>query len=164
MVLTSASILHLIWDPPSTLDIIDVHPDISNYTVYITNVNTSNSAMVTVNETDINGVVKTEYTFIGLPGEDPVDPQHMYQFSVSAWNLVGEGEESEPVYGHFTEGLQITKNSIHNYRPVNGNFLPPSPPAEVLCPMEVDSVWNIQWSYTETDTTATESCGVDTSG
>ena len=78
-------------------------PDISNYTVYITNTNAGNTGTVSVTELDGNGVVETEYTFTGLPGEDP-DPCHVYQFSVSAWNVVGEGERSGPVEGWFLGG------------------------------------------------------------
>ena len=92
----------LTWTPPFTLDITE-DPDISNYTVYITNTNTSKNGTVYVTELDGNGVVKTEFAFNGLPGEDP-DPCHVYQFSVSAWNVVGEGERSEPVEGWFLGG------------------------------------------------------------
>ena len=57
----------------ATLDNTCVDPDISSYTVYITNTNTSKNGTVSVTELDGNGVVETEYTFTGLPGEDP-DP------------------------------------------------------------------------------------------
>ena len=91
------------WDSPVTLDITDLDPDISSYTVYITNTNTGNTGTVSVTELDESGVVETEYTFTGLPGEDP-DPCHVYQFSVSAWNVVGEGERSGQVEAWFLEG------------------------------------------------------------
>ena len=100
---TNSSAIKLTWTPPFTLDITDVDPDISNYTVYITNTNTSKNGTVSVTKLDENGVVETEYTFTGLPGEDP-DPCPVYQFSVSAWNVVGEGERSGPVEGWFLGG------------------------------------------------------------
>ena len=103
---TSNGDIKLSWTPPFTLDITDVDPDISNYTVYITNTNTSNTGTVSVAELDESGVVETEYTFTGLPGEDP-DPCHVYQFSVSAWNVVGEGERSDPMEGYFVRGIRI---------------------------------------------------------
>ena len=99
----ASSAVFLGWKGPPTLDITDVDLDISSYTVYITNTNTGNTGTVSVAELDGNGVVETEYTFTGLPGEDP-DPCHVYQFSVSAWNVVGEGERSEPVEGWFLGG------------------------------------------------------------
>ena len=100
---TNSGDIKLTWTPPFTLDITDVDPDISNYTVYIINTNTSNTGTVSVTELDESGVVETEYTFTGLPGEDP-DPCHVYQFSISAWNVVGEGERSEPVEEWFLGG------------------------------------------------------------
>ena len=106
---TSSSAIKITWTPPFTLDITDVDPDISSYTVYITNTNTGT---VSVTKLDESGVVETEYTFTGLPGEDP-DPCHVYQFSVSAWNVVGEGERSGPVEGWFLGGIRTTSSGIH---------------------------------------------------
>ena len=100
---TNSGAIKLTWTRPFALDITDVDPDISSYTVYITNTNTSNTGTVSVTELDENGVVETEYIFTGLPGEDP-DSCHVYQFSISAWNVVGEGERSEPVEGWFLGG------------------------------------------------------------
>ncbi len=87
------------WEEPPTLDLTDIDPDIDPYTVYITNLNTSQSLSVNVTE--------TKYTLTGLPGETVLNPCSFYQFSVSAWNVVGEGEMSEPAEGHFIDGKYI---------------------------------------------------------
>ena len=83
----------LSWEAPPTLDITDVDPDISNYTVYITNTSCYTGI---INQTTVLG---TEYIFTRPPGEE--DPDPWYKFCVSAWNVVGEGERSEPVDGTF---------------------------------------------------------------
>ncbi len=89
----------LTWEEPPTLDLTDIDPDIDPYTVYITNLNTSQSLSVNVTE--------TKYIFTGLQGETLLNPCSVYQFSVSAWNVVGEGEMSEPAEGHFIDGKYI---------------------------------------------------------
>ncbi len=89
----------LTWEEPPTLDLTDIDPDIDPYTVYITNLNTSQSLSVNVTE--------TKYTFTGLLGETVLNPCSFYQFSVSAWNVVGEGGMSVPAEGHFIDGKYI---------------------------------------------------------
>ncbi len=76
----------LTWEAPPTLDLTGIHPDISNYTVYI---ELDSSRFLRDN------VTETEYTFTG----QMLDPCSVYQFSVSAWNVVGEGSRSERVEG-----------------------------------------------------------------
>ncbi len=79
----TSSAVSLTWMAPPTLDLTDTDPDIDNYTVYITNLNTNQNWLVTVGE--------TEYNFANT------SRSHDYQFSVSAWNAVGEGERSETI-------------------------------------------------------------------
>ena len=74
-------------------------PDISNYTVLITNLNTSRNGSVTV--------PGTEFMFTNLPGEDP-NPCYIHSFTVTAVNLVGEGNRSEAVMGSIQGGMQTT--------------------------------------------------------
>ena len=88
---TSSSI-EVNWDKPFTIDITTTEPDIQKYTVYITNVNTGTE--VPVNLTD------TTYVFT----EASPDPCHIYEFSISAWNMVGEGERSDKVTAYFILG------------------------------------------------------------
>ena len=66
--------------------IIQVDPQITQYTVYITDNHTGNSIIE-------KNVTRTQFTF-GI-SEDVLSP--MYQ--ISAWNAGGEGELSEPVHG-----------------------------------------------------------------
>ncbi len=84
----------LTWEAPPTLDLTGIHPDISDYTVYI-ELNSSHFWW--------DNVTQTEYTFTSLPGQT-ANPCHIYQFSVSAWNVVGEGSRSDRVQGHFDGG------------------------------------------------------------
>ena len=69
-----------------------MEPDIAHYTVYVRNVNTSRTAAI--------NVTRPEFAFTGLPGEVP-DPFTLYEFHISAWNVVGEGEKSGPVQASF---------------------------------------------------------------
>ena len=66
--------------------IIQVNPQITQYTVYITDNHTGNSIV------EMN-VTRMQFTF-GI-SEDVLSP--IYQ--ISAWNAGGEGELSEPVHG-----------------------------------------------------------------
>ena len=77
------------WTPPyfsMNNDIVHVDPRITQYTVYITDNYTGNSIVE-------KNVTRTQFTFT-IP-DDVLSP--MYQ--VSAWNVGGEGEMSEPVHG-----------------------------------------------------------------
>ncbi len=78
-----SSAVSLTWMAPPTLNLTDMDQNIDNYTVYITNLNTNQNWLVTVGE--------TEYNFANT------SRSHDYQFSVSAWNAVGEGERSETI-------------------------------------------------------------------
>ena len=88
MISSQNSRIQLRWKPPyytlnNESDIIHVDPHITQYTVYI--FDASNGSMIrSVNTT------KTSFT---LTHNIPLCP--MYQ--VSAWNVGGEGELSEPV-------------------------------------------------------------------
>ena len=86
------------WDAPFSLDITGVEPDISNYIVFIVNLNTnkSNSVILT----------STEYEFTNLPGETP-NPCYIHSFTVTAINMAGEGNSSEPVLRSIREGMYI---------------------------------------------------------
>ena len=86
----NSSAIRLYWNPPFTLDITNVDPDISGYTVSITNNNTK--------VTREKNVTKPEFLF----QEDLCDVY--YSFSVRAWNLVGKGEKSDKMYECFRGG------------------------------------------------------------
>ena len=99
---TSTAIL-LRWDPPFTLNITDVDPDIAGYTVYCRNLDTGMTEAVNVTE--------PVFIFTGLPGEDP-DPCHVYEFRVSAWNVVGESGNGTVLWTSFRgEGWSIVYTS-----------------------------------------------------
>ena len=91
---TSTTIL-LRWDPPFTLNITDVDPDIVSYTVYCRNLDTGMTEVANVNEPVFN--------FTGVQGEDP-DPCHVHEFRVSAWNVVGESDKSTVLQTCFRGG------------------------------------------------------------
>ena len=78
----NSSAIHLCWDPPFTLDITNVDPDILRYTVSITNNNTK--------VTSERNVTEPEFIF----QEEDYDACHVYLFTVRAWNPVGVGEPS----------------------------------------------------------------------
>ena len=81
----NSSAIHLYWNPPFTLDITNVDPDIPGYTVSITN-----------NNTDLTkdwNVTEPEFLF----QEEGHDPCHVYLFRVRAWNPVGVGKKSDVI-------------------------------------------------------------------
>ena len=87
------------WNPPYSAmnnesDSIHVDPHITQYTVYITNSYTRN---ITVKE----NVTETQLT-PNIQQDDGLCP--MYQ--ISAWNVGGEGEMSEPVWDSTPRGKQ----------------------------------------------------------
>ena len=86
------SAIRLHWDPPFTLDITNVDPDIPGYTISITNTNT--------NVTSERNVTKPELLF----QEEGYDPCHVYLFEVSALNPVGVGNTSDVVDEGFGGG------------------------------------------------------------
>ena len=86
------------WDAPFSLDITNVDPDISNYMVFVTNLNTSQNGSETVAGTE------TEYVFTNLSGEGQ-NPCHVYAFTIAGMNLAGEGNSSETVLGSIRGGL-----------------------------------------------------------
>ena len=88
----NSSAILLCWDPPFTLDITDVDPDIPGYTVSITNNNTK--------VTSERNVTKPEFIF----QEEGYDPCHVYLFRVRAWNPIGMGEPSDKMEECFGEG------------------------------------------------------------
>ena len=73
-------------------DVIHVYPHITQYTVYITDIYTGN---IIVKE----NVTETQFTY-NTRGDDSCP---MYQ--ISAWNVDGEGEKSEPVQESTPQGI-----------------------------------------------------------
>ena len=88
---------HLTWDPPSTLNITEVEPDIFSYIV-CSNVSTE---CTTINVTEAGGDSSDlrQYTFPNL--------RTHINFTVTAVNIVGDGESASIVYQpcEHTEGL-----------------------------------------------------------
>lgn len=77
--------IHFMWVAPQTLDLTDIEPDIDNYTLHISILDTMQNRTVSITD--------TEYTLTS------VDQVSEYRYSVSAWNVVGEGKRSEPMKG-----------------------------------------------------------------
>ena len=80
-------------------DIIHVNPHITQYTVYITDNYTGD--VVTEN------VTETQYTF------NNQDDHLCVVYQISAWNVGGEGELSEPVQEMAPQGKQTNENLLH---------------------------------------------------
>ena len=69
-------------------------PDIVGYTVYCSNLDTGMTKEVNVTEAG--------FIFTGLSNKaDNPSLCHAYQFRVSAWNAVGEGEKSDAIQTSF---------------------------------------------------------------
>ena len=79
------------WQPPPTLDLTDIEPDISHYDITVYNTYTSYQSTVTVNE--------TEYMF--QPDVLTIDECTEYGFTVLAVNIVGRGEPSIATHAAF---------------------------------------------------------------
>ncbi len=88
----------LTWEAPPTLDLTGIHPEISKYIVFI---ELNNSHFWRDN------VTETEYTFTGTVQGEVLDPCSVYQFSVRARNVVGEGSRSEQVEGSLHHSKRI---------------------------------------------------------
>ena len=82
----------VLWSHPFTLNISNTEPDIHNYSLYITNVNTGESQTVSVSGTEFTFEIKNP------------DPCHNYTFYASAWNMVGKGQRSKVIEGLFLGG------------------------------------------------------------
>ena len=78
----------LTWDPPSTLNITAVEPDISSYIV-CSNISTE---CTTINVTEAEGDSRDlrQYTFLNL--------RTYINFTVTAVNVMGDGESASIVY------------------------------------------------------------------
>ena len=132
----NSSTIHLYWDPPFTLDITNVNPDISGYTVSITNTNT--------NVTSERNVTKPEFLF----QEEGYDPCHVYVFEVSAWNPVGVGEKSDVIDECFGGGWLILM--VWNIRP---QFYPSESFCLCAAPQSANVNWTKRESSVDEDTT-----------
>ena len=79
---------HLTWDPPSTLNITAVEPDISTYIVC----HNISSECTTINVTEAGDDSRDlrQYTFLNL--------RTYINFTVTAVNIVGDGESASIVY------------------------------------------------------------------
>ena len=82
------TITSITWDPPSTLNITAVEPDISRYIV-CSNISTE---CTTINVTEASGDSHDlrQYTFLNL--------RAYINFTVRAVNIVGDGESASIVY------------------------------------------------------------------
>jgi len=96
----------LVWDAPHTLDITDVAPDIQ---FFIVQENITGSSM---------DVTETEYSFPNLAV--PIG------FSISAWNVVGEGETTSISH----EPCEISQGMDEHWLLAVCMHLPPFPLAE----------------------------------
>ena len=85
---TSVSTLSLTWEPPFTLDITGVDPDITGYCVDVIN---STSSVKLYSQCGIN---ETEFRY-------PIPPNTgctVYHFTITSVNIVGRGEGSTISY------------------------------------------------------------------
>lgn len=76
------SVIVVSWQPPPTLDLTDIEPDISHYEITVYNSYTGYQSTA-----DVNGI---EYMF--QPDTLTIDECTEYGFSVLAVNVVGRGE------------------------------------------------------------------------
>ncbi len=83
----SASI-QLVWVPPFSMDITDVQPDITHFSIYITDTDAGDEIQVNVSG--------TQYEFTGDRCRDTTS-----EFAITAWNVVGEGAKGD-FHGQFT--------------------------------------------------------------
>ena len=88
----NATAFHLTWDPPFTLDITDVDPDISGYVLYIRNTYTGSITVV--------NTIDPVYTLeISIPNCDT----YAHEVSVAAiLNGGREGEATTPIIVNVT--------------------------------------------------------------
>ena len=84
----SDSTLSLTWEPPFTLDITGVDPDITGYCVDVIN------STSTVRLHTQCGITESSFTF---PIPEDAD-SHMYNFTVIPVNIVGNGTENTISY------------------------------------------------------------------
>ena len=80
------TILSLSWTPPFSLDITSVNPDISGYCVDVDAVNFTSSSRVH-SECFSDNTTTFEYP------KPPADGCYIYNFTVTAMNLVGNGTQ-----------------------------------------------------------------------
>lgn len=83
--------LQLTWEPPYSLDITDVDPDILNYTIY-----TLTYTIHSGNATETNMSISANNTQYTMVREHP-QLCTVLEFKVSAVNAAGESNKSAPV-------------------------------------------------------------------
>ena len=84
-------VIKLKWVPPFTLDITNVDPDITNYSLHIWSLDTGEHVVIVTND--------SEYTFT-----KDNNICRIYKFTVAGVNTVGKGNRSSPVIVDFPAG------------------------------------------------------------
>ena len=102
----SDSTLSLTWEPPFSLDITNVDPDITGYCVDAIN---STSSVTLHSECGIN---TTMFTYPKPSDTDCV----VYSFSVTPHNVVGAGEITTEVYSGDIESISTVKMGVLEFR------------------------------------------------
>ena len=102
----------LTWNPPFSLDVTGVDPDIW-YTVLISNVTDEHNSTA-IPCTDCHNLVQPNYTFTTAKPS----PCHKYRFIIIPQNGVGVGSRSEPVIGYFATGI-LKGNLSHSISRIN---------------------------------------------
>ena len=97
----------LFWNPPFSLDVSEMDPDIW-YTVLISNV-TDEYNLVNIICVNCHNITQQHYNFTTA---NP-SPCHKYSFEVVPLNGVGEGRRSESKIGYFITGDILLKNAYY---------------------------------------------------
>ena len=96
VILFTKQIIKLKWVPPFTLDITNVDPDITSYSLHVWSLDTGEHVVITTNE--------SEYTFV----KDNLANNmcRIYEFTVAGVNTVGKGNRSS-VIADFPAGMKL---------------------------------------------------------
>ena len=106
--IANSTLIYVTWEPPFTLDITNVDPDITGYCVDVIN---STSSVTLLSEC---GITETEFTYLMPP--ESYCYSTTFSFFITPLNIVGRGEMATLFYReHLSSKISSVYNCMHHF-------------------------------------------------